>query len=952
VIHLDVNTGFGFLKAYGLPKQIISKIKSQGEHCVGIADVNSTWGHIPFWDEAKKAGVKPLFGVKLCVYPSLDKSVVHDIVTLIAMNNLGLREQYEFVSLATSQFYYRSRVTWQQLRNIKDNFIIINSIKPDTIHFLKRFNNNMALGATPSRNYFMSIVKKSSLLTCISCDPRYVNVDDEEPYKLVRAIEQRTYASQIRGSENWIFTEDELDAKFFEAGIDEYQQWVENNAFIAKSCNAEPIIGENIKPDVDETLHEMCLRGAKKKNINLNSGEYKARYQHEMELIKEKGFEDYFLMIADLVKWAKRRMFVGPARGSSAGSLVCYLSDIVEVNPLKHDLLFERFIDINREDLPDIDIDFPDSRRDEIFEFLKAKYGNERVARIGTVSVFKPKSALRDAAFCYNITRQELRVLTDVIIERSSGDARANMAIEDTINQFEVGQKLVEKHPKLLVAAKIEGHPRHTGKHAAGIIVCDRDVSNYFAINKRGNFNVGMLSKDDAEKIGLLKIDALGLKTLSVIQDCCEQVGIDPQSLYTLPLDDDGAFQIFQDDKVAGVFQFEGYAVRSLMKQMGVEKFYDIVALTALARPGPLHCGAASEFIDRKNGVKEWTHKHELLKPITKDTYGCIVYQEQVMYIARQIGAMSWQDVSELRKAMSKSKGEEFFNKYKLKFDEGCKEKSIDPKLIDEIWEEMCTFGSWAFNLSHAVSYGLISYWCAYLKHYYPQAFAVAHLRRTESEDHVIRFLRELRKEGFAIIPFDLDNSEKNWSFRGDGIYGGFLSVKGIGDKTADKIIEEKNKGGEWLDRLTPSIRKKLKSPNNTPWHNITRLSEQYADIYANPGAYKINSDVIKIEDIDDVKGSYCFIGNLKVINLRDLNETLSLAKRGGREIRFKNLFLNLTLEDDTGSILCCINRFKYDKLGKPLMEQQSEGSDFLIRGDIIEDGKRRIFVTKLRRLE
>lgn len=957
MIHLDINTGFSFLQAYGSPKQIIEKIKKQGSNCAGIADLNSTWGHIPFWVEAKKQNIKPLFGTKLSIFASLDKSVSHDIATIIATNHDGLKEQYEFLSLATSQFYYRPRVTWNQLRQLKDNFIIINSIKPDTIHFLKRFRCEFALGASPIRNYFMSIVRQGKYPVCIACDPRYINIEDQETYKLIRAIDERTHTTGITEVANWIYSDEELEIKFEDAGISDISKWMRFNEKIANNCSAEPVIGKNVKPNVNQTLHSMCMEGAKRKGINLKDPTYGERYKREMTLIKEKGFEDYFLMIADLIKWAKDRMFVGPARGSSAGSLVCYLSDIVEVDPLKHDLLFERFIDINREDLPDIDIDFPDSRRDEIFDFLKDKYGPERVARIGTVSVFKPRSALRDVAFCYGIPTSELKTLTDVMIERSSGDARANMAIEDTINQFEVGKKLVEKYPKLLLAANIEGHPRHTGKHAAGVIVCDKDVSTYFAINKREDFNVGMLSKDDAEKIGLLKIDALGLRTLSIIQDCCEIMEIDPRSLYTIPLDDQGAFQIFKDDKVAGIFQFEGYAVRSLMKQMGVDQFDDIVALTALARPGPLHCGAASEFIERRIGNKEWLHKHKLLKPITKDTYGCIVYQEQVMYIARNIGSMSWQDVSELRKAMSKSKGEEFFNQYKIKFEKGCVEKGIEKKLSDEIWEEMCTFGSWAFNLSHAVSYGLISYWCAYLKHHYPQAFSVAHLRRTESEEHVVRFLRELIKEGFEIIPFDIQYSEKTWSFKDNKIYGGLTSVKGIGDKIADKIIEAQAKEG-WLDNLSPSIRKKLLAPNNTPWHNLSRMSKEYSEIYDESKPLVINGKpysrvrkILTIDEIPEDKGTYMFLGNLKKINLRDLNETLSLAKRGGQVIDYKNLFLNLTFEDDTGAIFCCIDRYRYDHLGKPLMEEQSEGKDFAIRGNIIENGKRRIFITNIERI-
>jgi hypothetical protein len=345
--------------------------------------------------------------------------------------------------------------------------------------------------------------------------------------------------------------------------------------------------------------------------------------------------------------------------------------------------------------------------------------------------------------------------------------------------------------------------------------------------------------------------------------------------------------------------------------------------------------------------------------PHTSHTYGTIVYQEQVMSITRDLGDMDWMDVNALRRAMSKSLGEEFFNGYRAKFLVGTRKKDIPDQIALKIWEDMCTFGSWAFNLSHAVSYALLSYWCAYLKARHPLEFAVAHLRRAPSDDHVFRLLRELDKEGYPIVPFDAELSEASWSAQEGKILGGFTSVKGVGDKTAALLLAKRQADPEgWLEKLSLAQRSKILAPNNTPWHNLKRLQTKFGPLYADPDNYRsdaiksgVAGPVLKIEDIPEKKGEYCFIATLKVRNLRDLNETQSLAKRGGKLVHYNNLFLNLQVEDDTGAILCTVNRYRYSQVGKPLMEEESDGCDFLIRGEIREDGRRKIDIAKMVKL-
>jgi DNA polymerase III alpha subunit len=948
-MYLDVKTDFSFLSAYGSPDQVVQRALDLGHKWVGIADVGGAWGHLPFWN-ACKGKITPIFGVQLAVVPVLAKDPSYDIVTILAKNGDGLREQYQLISLATEQFYYRPRLTWEQIAKAKNSIVIVNRVTPNSAHNLDTVKS-CYIGAGVEQGFTLSLAKNK--LSTLAIGPQYPTAADAEAYQLMCAIGGGTRAANIAITGRYMMTPGELRLQF-----DNADKLIESAEEIASRCNAKPNIGKNVVPDIDITIEEWCQDGAKAKGINLKKEPYLSRYDREIKLIHDKGFVDYFLMIADIIKWAKSRMFVGPARGSSAGSLVAYLMGIVEVDPLVHDLLFERFIDINRTDLPDIDIDFPDERRNFVFEYIIKKYGKDYVARIGTVSVFKPKSALNDVAKCYNIPPWEIEKLTEIMVERSGGDARANMAIEDTIAQFDIGRELVKKFPKLLMATRIEGHARHTGQHAAGVIIANLPVDNYMAINRREGAYIAQINKDDAEKIGLMKIDALGLKALSVIQDCCDQINMDPRKLYTLPLDDEAAYDIFKTDKVAGIFQFEGYAVRSLMRQMGVDGFNDIVALTALARPGPLHGGGAMAYAERKRGDVDWEYEVAGLDKFTGDTFGTIVYQEQVMKICHEIGRFSWEDTSSIRKAMAKSKGEEFFNQYEEKFVLGCAVDDIPEDKARALWKTMCTFGSWGFNKSHAVSYAIISYWDAYLKAHHPLEFAVAHLRRTPSVDHVLRLLRELKDEGIRIVPFDVQISKQSWTIHDGAIYGGFESVKGIGPVSGRECLEAQ-KSKDWPFNLKQGLRQKILAPNNTPWHNLDRLHKKYSGLYDDPENFKsaalkhgVSGPVVNLIDITEKKGEYCFIGTLKQRNLRDLNETQSVVRRGGKKESHHELFLNLTFEDDTSSILASINRWRYPELGVPLMEMDADDHDFLVRGEIRQDGWRKIDITKIVRID
>jgi DNA-directed DNA polymerase III PolC len=716
-----------------------------------------------------------------------------------------------------------------------------------------------------------------------------------------------------------------------------------NTERIAAECDVELPKASVVQYPDPTPLRDLCIAGAQERRIWPMDETYIRRMELELDLITQKKFEDYFYVIADLVRDAKTKMLVGPARGSSAGSLVCYLLGITDVDPLVHDLMFERFIDVTRADLPDIDIDFQDDKRELVAQHLAEKYGPERVGRLGTILTYKAKSALGDVAKTVGIPTFEIADLKGAIIERSSGDARAQFCIKDTFESLDVGKRLLAKYPALALAGDLEGHAQYSGTHAAGLIVTNDPVTRYAAIDQSGCVQV---DKKSAEVLNILKIDALGLRTLSVLSDTLAQIGKDREWLVRYPLDDTAAFEIFNQERFTGIFQYEGYALQTLTKQMKIRSFDDVAIITALARPGPLHCGAANEFIDRRTGKTPVSYLHPLAEPFTRTTYGTVIYQEQVMMVCREIGKLSWDDVQTIRRAMSKSLGDEFFGKYWERFRDGAVSQGINEGEARGIWDKICTFGSWAFNKSHAISYGLISYWCAVLKAHYPLEFAAACLRSAKDDEQAIRMLRELVEEGYEYVPVDPQRSGLSWEVHDGKLLGGLTNIKGLGPAKAALVLAARN-GGK---ALTPGLARLLEDPR-TPYDDIFTGRRRFAHLLANPRKYKVTSGPITpVREING-PGDYIFIARIREKNQRDLNEWHSLNARGGRVITKQSLFLNLVLEDDTGLIFGTIDRWLYETLGKPIVEQAKVGDWYLWKGTV-KPNWQKVYIHMCRTLE
>lgn len=574
----------------------------------------------------------------------------------------------------------------------------------------------------------------------------------------------------------------------------------------------------------------------------------------------------------------------------------------------------------------DIDIDFSDQQRKQVFEYIEQKYGREHVARLGTVAMFQPRSALAEVGMGLSIPKWKCDAVAESMIERSSGDSRALNTLEDTLRTMPAGQRLLDDHPEALVVSQFEGHPRHYSQHAAGVVVSNEPISKFVAVDHRTGAT--MCDKKDAEDgYNLLKIDCLGLTQLSVFEDALDMAGLPHDHLESLPLDDPEAFKVLNDGKWSGIFQFNGMALQSITKQFHVDKFDDIVSVTALGRPGPLASGGAHEWIRRRNGTNPVTYPHPIFKDYLEGTLGIVIYQEQVMEIGRNIGDLSWEQVTLLRKAMSKSLGKEYFDQFGDPWKAGAIAKGVDPAATVKIWDDLCAYGAWSFNKSHSVAYGLISYWCCWLKAHWPFEFAAATLNHEDNPQRQIQLLREMKAEGFDYVPVDAELSGKKWNVgMRDGqryLVGPLHNVKGIGPKMVSQIVSARKRGEPIPDRA-----KKLLANPKTDIDSLWPIRDGVARHMPDPLAKNIVTHPTPIIDAQSQANDqeFLFFCTLSKINPRDENEVVIVARRGYEIKDGKTTSLNLQLTDDTDTIFGKITRWDYERLGRPIVDRGRVG--------------------------
>lgn len=943
---MRVRTGYSFRNAVGHLEEALKGIQRMGLPFAPITDRASTFGFVRWSKLCKKNDLKPVFGVELAVTnDAQSKKPAFDHWTFVGKDSLV--PVHEALELATAQFRYEPLLTYEQACAVDAIKLVghrsnLEAIDPNTPDLF------VALSPSLSNGQFVR-AQRLGFKFMAACDNRYPTEADLAFYEVVcgRMASTQSYPQWILTREEWAAA---LPRGCSAAVADEaWAALLENG----NACSAALKSGSLLVPEKPMTMRQMCEAGAEELGIDLSDEIYAARLTKELDLIDTKQFEDYFYIIADMVAWARERMIVGPARGSSCGSLVCYLLKITTIDPIPYGLIFERFIDLNRSDLPDIDIDFSDQQRHLVFEYMENKYGRDRIARLGTVATYKARSSMQEASAALRIPRWKSDKALDALIERSSGDSRALDTLRDTLETTPNGQELVAEYPEVMVATKMEGHPRHHSQHAAGIVLTELPVHEYVAVDKRTGAT--HCDKKDAEELELLKIDALGLTQLSVFEDALELAGLPMNHLESVPLQDEAAFDVLNKGHFSGVFQFNGLALQSLCKQTKIVELDDIIAITALARPGPLTSGGASEWVYRKNGWDPRTNQkigttypHPLFEPYLNDTRGIVLYQEQVMEIGRQIGDLSWEDVTALRKAMSKSLGKEYFDQFGDRWKEAAAKKGIPKETLDKVWDDLCAYGAWAFNKSHSVAYGMISYWCCWMKAHYPTQFAAATLNHETDPMKQIAILRELHNEGIGYVAVDAELSTDKWQVGlKDGqqvLVGPVQNVKGIGPKLVQQIVSSRKRG----EPLPPRAAKLLDNPQtqiDTLWPVRDRIKQLMPD----PTERNILTPISLIEDIteehEDDK-TFLIIAVAKTINPRDENETIMIARRGYEIKDGKTQSLNLQMEDDTGIVYCKIGRWKYAQLGKQIVDRGRPGkSIYAIKGSAMP--KRRFLMVE-----
>jgi DNA polymerase III alpha subunit len=916
--HIALLTEYSFRQCF-LPMRDVHKYVVNG--CVGIADLNSTFGHIPLLKESKKHGFKPIYGVRLNVQPDeVDWRTCNMPWIFIAKNSDGLQEIYELTTKAFDNFRYIPRLLLSDVEELSANVVVIPTCDFGIWDQISHLATAVPVGAGFDMDHIPVGISRIYV-----DNNNYGQIEDKDVYELMAGVrpgeDRPIFKFDTRVSDQHILSPASRSVL--------YPHWSNDvtDTIAAECCVAI----EKVPPLVfggTRTIREECEKGIKRRNVNMTP-EYTERLEYEIKLIQEKGFDDYFLVVSDMIMEAKKTMLVGPCRGSSAGSLVCYLMGITEIDPIPYDLIFERFIDINRFDMPDIDIDFPDDKRDDVIAYLMKKYGKDKVAHLSNINRYQSKGAMNDFGKGLFVPKGELEELKGSIIERSGGDARTSTIMDDFMT--ETGKQFLLRHPQMELCAKVEGHATHFGKHAAGIIVANKPVTHYGAVNTReGSL---MMDKRDAEYIDLLKIDCLGLRTLSILEECCNLTGTNRDSLYTLPMDDPKVFQIFKQCRLNGIFQFEGASLAMLVREVDVSHFDDLVAITAAARPGAMRSGGTAIYRMSKNGEIQPKYYGDLHYEITKDTYGVMLYQEQMMRIAREIAGFDWMTISDMRKAASKSLGDDYFKKFEENFLNGCMASGLDYTTSAALWKDVSHAGSWIFNKSHAVAYSIISYWTAHFKAYHPLEFGVACLNHAPDDDAALRLLRDLVvTEKLKYVPIDPDLSQAKWSIHNGTMLGGLTNLEGVGDKMAQKILDSR-KGKV---KLTPSIYKKLMNPKTT-FDILFPTDHHWGKLIRDPKSFNMEGIVTNLRDVSE-KGEYIVLGMLKKRNLEDLNEYNKLLKRGGQEMEeSKRWYLNFIIEDDTDSLMCHIDKHNFNKtIARQIADHGKIDHDwYLVRGSI-----------------
>jgi DNA polymerase-3 subunit alpha len=852
-VHLHLHTQYSLLDGANKIKALMPHVKASGMPAAAITDHGNMFGAVEFYREATRNGIKPIIGCEMYVAPQSrhDKNGRIDDyeaggnyhLILLAMNREGYRNLCRLVTISYEQgFYYKPRVDKELLRDLNPGLIALSGcLRGEVAHNL--LTNNLERARTAAEEYatifrdrfyveiqdnrmdaqvrvntqLRELATRLGVPLVATNDCHYLAPEDAAAHEVLLCIQTgRTLSDEKR----WRFGTDQLYVKTPAMMADAFAdcpEAVANTVAVAERCNVEltrayqfPVIATTDGETLEVRLERHARAGlaARLERRRAGSGwdahrerAYEDRLTRELGIIADMGFAGYFLIVADFITYAKHNGIpVGPGRGSAAGSLVAYALQITDLDPLEHGLLFERFLNPERRSMPDIDVDFCVDRRDEIIRYVKETYGADRVAQIITFGTLKGKQAIKDVGRVLDLSFSETDKIAKLYPAPKQGrdyPLEAALQLEPRLQQV---RQRGEREGKLFeYALRLEGLLRHASKHAAGVVISNRPLVEDLPlfIDKDGNV-LTQYAGTDIEDIGLIKFDFLGLKTLTLLHRACGRIETTRGrrlDLAALPLDDTRTYRLLTKGDTVGVFQMESSGMRKLLTQLRPTCFADIVAVLALFRPGPLDSGMVEQFIKRKHGKEPIKYIHPALAPILKDTYGVIVYQEQVMQIAQALAGYALGDADNLRRAMGKKKKEAMAVE-RERFMDGAARQGVPARLAGEVFDQMETFAAYGFNKSHSAAYALISYQTAYLKMHFPQEFMATLLSMEMSDtDKTYKNISECRSRGIQVLPPDVNESREDFTVRGETIRFGLGAVKGVGGKAIEAILAARADG-------------------------------------------------------------------------------------------------------------------------------------------------------------
>ncbi|MGS0763598.1 DNA polymerase III subunit alpha [Syntrophomonas curvata] len=835
-VHLHNHSEYSLLDGACRIKDLVARARELDMPAVAVTDHGVLYGVIDFYREAKKQGVKPIIGCEVYVAPrsrldkekGLDDNPYH--LVLLCKNQQGYHNLVQIVSRAFLEgFYYRPRVDRELLQRYSEGLIALSACVAGEIPRLLLDGSRQKAVQTAlfyqdifgPGNFYLEvqdhgmreekevvrglyqISSQTGIPLVATNDVHYLQKKDAAAHDVLLCIQTGSVVSDTQrlrfpASEFFMKSTAEMQSLF-----PDRPEVIENSLRIAERCNLDFSFGEFHLPYFDipdgcspESYLDMIVREAFAHKYPNPSRELTKRLEHEIDIINRMGFAAYFLIVQDLVNWARNNgVPVGPGRGSAAGSLVSYVLGITTIDPLKYDLLFERFLNPERVSMPDIDIDFCFEKRDRVIEYIVNRYGADRVAQIITFGTMAARAAMRDVGRALDIPYGDVDRLAKMIPAELGVTIERALEISPDLNRAYQSDATARKIIDL--ARALEGMPRHASIHAAGVVIGKEPLTSLLPLQKTPEGNVvTQFTKETVEDIGLLKMDILGLRTLTVIDralDIIEKTREEKIDIDNLPLDDPAVYELLSAGDTIGVFQLESDGLRRILSDMKPERFEDLIAVIALYRPGPLGSGMVEDFINCKHGRQEIEYVHPLLENILKETYGVILYQEQVMRVASDLAGFSMGEADVLRRAMGKKKPEELAAQ-RDKFVAGAARCSnIDDKVATRLFDLMESFAGYGFNKSHSAAYALISYQTAYLKTYYPVEYICAFLSSViDNQDRVVFYLKECQKMGIKVLPPDINESFENFTVAGAGIRFGLGAIKNVGLSVVKNIVESR----------------------------------------------------------------------------------------------------------------------------------------------------------------